>query len=588
MSCLFGYIGEPDIGLLDRMADILKHRCHYKWEKTKLALSPTHIVEMGRGIASWGAGTQLISHQKQKVVFGYSGVFFNVPGQNGQGLNTENPYFQRLLANPEMILSELEGAFIGVLTKGDCSFLVRDAAGVKVIYWTRNKKRLVFASEIKALFADRLVNRKLRTRSLPEYLTFSFVPGKNTMFEDIFELQPGNILKYHNGVVRTRRHFLFENFEATHSLSDTDFSGMVRTDLENSVDECCAISKKPPAVFVSGGIDSSAILALTAKKFPQMPIKTFSIHFGAQYANENDFISMIVNRYNTDHTWLEIKPKAFLKKMRHIIWCLDDPIGDPITIPNFLIAEKASKVADVVLNGEGGDPCFGGPKNIAMLLSLLYGPLPNETVENYLEKNYLLSYRKCFSDLSQLLNPDIIKASGGEEALYSIITPFIEAKTPRHFINKLMSINIRLKGANLILVKVDKMTSANQVLALPPLFSKKIIETSMMCPPELKLAGNIEKDVLKKAVEDVVPSPICLRPKSGMMVPVKFWFKGEMKRYAKRILSRKRINQLGIFNADYVHNLMNYDKSEIQSYRFGLKLWMLITFIHWYEQMLGE
>ncbi len=180
----------------------------------------------------------------------------------------------------------------------------------------------------------------------------------------------------------------------------------------------------------------------------------------------------------------------------------------------------------------------------------------------------------------------MLTESGGEDALTAIISPFLSSQTPRSFLNKLMTINIRLKGANLILVKVDKMSSANGLLALPPLFSKRIIETSMICPPDLKLAGNIEKNVLKRAVEDIVPTPIVLRPKSGMMVPVRFWFQGEMKRYARKVLSKKNVNRLGFFNPAYVRKLLNYDKEEIQSARYGLKLWMLITFMFWYEQMI--
>ncbi len=221
-----------------------------------------------------------------------------------------------------------------------------------------------------------------------------------------------------------------------------------------------------------------------------------------------------------------------------------------------------------------------------MMLASLYGPRPGLQDYGWLEDNYLRSYRKCYVDLEQVLDPAVMEESGGRDALKAIILPFMAGPRPRFFLNKLMTINMLLKGANLILVKVDKMTSANGVLALPPLFSRRVIETSMACPPGMKLHGNIEKWVLKRAVQQIVPSPIIRRPKSGMMAPVRFWLQGEMKRYARKILSKRSLRRVGYFNIPYVRKLLSYDKDEIQGARHGLKLRMLITFMLWHEQMI--
>ena len=178
-----------------------------------------------------------------------------------------------------------------------------------------------------------------------------------------------------------------------------------------------------------------------------------------------------------------------------------------------------------------------------------------------------------------------MQEAGGEEALIALLEPYFQASTPVDFVNKLMSINIRLKGANLILVKVEKMSAAHGLLALPPLFSRRIIETSMSCPPGVKLAGAVEKSVLKKAVQDLVPEAIIARPKSGMMVPVRFWFQGELREYGKKRLSRQQIQRGGLFNPDYVQRLLNYEMEGVPGLRHGLKLWMLMTFLLWHEQM---
>lgn len=581
MGAIFGYLGAPAPGLLNRMAGILGHRCQHGWELMQTGYGPELRAEIGHGLAPWAKEKQCWGDKAAQVAFAHSGVLFQSnPLFNTNGLYAHPP-------SPAEALAAMDGAFAGALAVNGQLYLVRDPAGVKALYWTRHGHRLVFASEIKALFADPKVARRMRPAALTEYLSFSFVPGENTMFADIHELQPGCVLTADTASVNVRRHFAFESQEPDPSdLASADhYVTSLRGELEASVAQCCRIRKSPPAVFLSGGIDSSAVCALAARACPETRLKTFSVHFGRRYANENAYVQMMVDRYRTDHTWLAIQPKQFLKQMAAIIWKLDDPIGDPITVPNYLLSQAGARVATVVLNGEGGDPCFGGPKNLPMMMARLYGPLPDDPPDTWLENHYLISYRKCFTDLKRLLSPELFRQAGGTAHLRAILSPFFHAPQPHHFLNKLMAINIRLKGANLILVKVDKMSSANGILALPPLFNRRIIETAMACPPQFKLHGNVEKWVLKQAVADIVPGPIVQRPKSGMMVPVRFWLQKEMRRYARRILSKRRLKNLGFFNPDYVRKLLRYDKAEIGSARYGLKLWMLITFVLWYEQM---
>lgn len=589
MSCLFGYCGPPANGLLAGMVALLAHRCPLGWERASSATVTGDVVEIGHGIATWNRESQLA--QRDQDLLGYGGVLFDTNALTGSG-DPKNRTADRLLASlgqeivVEPLLERLTGAFVLALSRGDSVYLVRDPAGVKVLYWTVRQGRLLFASEIKALFADSAVPRRMRAGALPEYLTFSFIPGAGTMFEGIEELQPGSILRFHLGQAAVRRHFHFEQLEAESPRPAEAYPALVRAALEQSVAECLAVSSNcTPAVFVSGGIDSSAVLAVAARQRPETPIPTFSVHFGAEYARENDFVQLMVDRYRTRHRWLEIRPAGFLEQMREIIWRLDDPIGDPVTVPNYLLAQAAAQVADVVLNGEGGDPCFGGPKNLPMLLARLYGPLPGESSAGWLERNYLRAFQRCYQDLNALLDPALLHEAGGDDALIAVPESFFQAAQPHDFINKLMAMNIRLKGANLILVKVEKMTAANGVLALPPLFSRRIIETSMLCPPRVKLEGAVEKSVLKKAVRDVVPNAIIARPKSGMMVPVRFWFQGDLRRYGQKLLARPNLQRCGFFNPDYVKRLLNYEMEGVPGLRHGLKLWMLITFLLWYEQM---
>ena len=586
MACLFGYYGPPAPELLARMAGLLGHRCPLGWEQINVAVDSHCRIEIGHGLAPWNRGSQLAHSATQAI--GYGGVLFNAEtiAWDRPGTGPAERLLHGLRHQPEPGLERLEGAFVLALAQDRACTLVRDPAGVKALYWTVQQGRLLFASEIKALFADPAAPRRMRPGALPEYLAFSFIPGPRTLFENIEELQPGSILHFADGQVRLRRHFRFEMLAAAVGDPNRNYPALVRSALEQSVAECLAVRpEQTPAVFLSGGIDSSAVLATACQQQPGVRFPTFSAHFGAEYARENQFVMLMVDRYRTDHHWLEIRPAGFLEQLREIIWILDDPIGDPVTVPNYLLARTAAELTPVALNGEGGDPCFGGPKNIPMLLARLYGPLPGEPAQGWLERNYLRSFQRGYQDLAEWLDPALLREAGGIEALTEWLEPWFNAPEPVDFVNKLMSINIRLKGANLILVKVDKMSSAHGLLALPPLFSRRIIETSMICPPGVKLAGTVEKSVLKQAVRDWTPEPIIARPKSGMMVPVRFWFRGEMRRYGRKLLSRSYLRRIGLFNPKYVEKLLAYQMDGVPGARHGLKLWMLITFLLWHEQM---
>jgi asparagine synthase (glutamine-hydrolysing) len=164
--------------------------------------------------------------------------------------------------------------------------------------------------------------------------------------------------------------------------------------------------------------------------------------------------------------------------------------------------------------------------------------------------------------------------------LDQVIRPFFEAPRPERFLDKLSSINIRLKGAHLILPKVERMLGAARIVPLSPLFSEAMVRLSFQMPSRLKLSGGVEKVVLKLAYEDQLPPEVIARPKSGMRVPVHFWFRGELKRYARKILNPRHVRRAGMFDPERVKQLLNYDTQEGPG-RYGIRLWMLITLEMW-------
>ena len=317
-----------------------------------------------------------------------------------------------------------------------------------------------------------------------------------------------------------------------------------------------------PVVFLSGGLDSSVVTAEVARQSRQ-PVRTFAIHFGRQYSNELQFARQVALEFGTEHEEVEISPKQAVARMREMVWRLDDPIGDPVTAPIFELAAHVSKNGITqVFNGEGGDPLFGGPKNLPMLLGHWYGGVNLQP--GFRERRYLEAYRRAYEELPHLLTPDF-QTQYSQDDLYAPLTPFLESEGP--FLHKLLA-------------KIERMLAASGVTPLSPMFTGDMIRLAFSSPPTAKLRHGIEKWLMKEAYRDILPPEIIARPQSGMRVPVHFWFKGPLRRNASSLLNRKSLQQSGIFNPDRVQQWLKYDIEQPNG-RYGLRLWMLLAFELW-------
>lgn len=480
----------------------------------------------------------------------------------------------------ENFFKEIEGSFVFSIydKKSKTFFVVRDQLGEKVVYYNYKDQILSYASEIKAIISLDHIKRTMNISSMEKYFIFSYVPGEETMIEGIYELLPAYYLKYSEDGLRKVCYWDLAQ-KINNQIDDDDLLISELKQLLNDSVKKRMPENEPIGLFLSGGIDSSLVAAI-AQKHREDKINTYSIYFGKEYPNELYYSSMVAEHIKSNHKIVEIKPKNFLNDMFNIIRCLDDPIGDPITVPNFLLAGIASKENKTVLNGEGGDPLFGGPKNIPMILSHLY----SNTETNYeLEKYYLKSYKKCYDIINSLFSDKLLSNLKRTERPEQFINKYLNGIETDSLLQKLMFLNTKLKGTHHILVKVDKMTSANNINAIAPIFTPDISQFSFQIPPNKKLNGRVEKYILKKSVEDILPHEVVYREKKGMMVPVKFWFQKDLKKYAKKILTKKNINEKGYFNYDFIKNLIDYNLDEHQKSHMGLKLWMIITFEIWHK-----
>ncbi len=277
---------------------------------------------------------------------------------------------------------------------------------------------------------------------------------------------------------------------------------------------------------LSGGIDSSLVVALASRL---RKVHTFSISFGPELRNELEWSSLVAKHCGAHHQVIVVGHEDVRRLFDTTVAALSEPNGDPLTVPNAMIFDAAAtKGFEVVINGEGGDPSFGGPKNAPMLLSELYAPATADSRE----RAYLHAHQKMYGELDQALCPEFLNLipKGGLEAL---VTPWFEDRRWPAFLNRLMAINIAWKGPGHILAKVEHLAARSGLKACSPLFDRRVVDLAFAIPAELKRNGPIEKYLLKEAVRDLLPTQIIERPKSGMMVPVEDWFQGPLKAFAK-------------------------------------------------------
>ena len=576
MGAIFGFTGAPDPARLTAMQTALAHRGN------DLASVSTATSTVGV-LPALSASEAAAAHARGMVTSGIGRSGDIVVALAGYLLaSSEVPSLsmlaERFGAEGVACLRPLRGAFVIAIVDHDQLIVVRDGGGVRTAYHLTHAGRRYFAVEPKAIVNTPGFARRIRPAAVAQYLSYSFLPGETTMLEGVHELLPGQWIDL--AAAQPTSHMYFD------VLARLDEGGAARSEAdwleEFRALHAAAVRERAPrgekvAVFLSGGLDSSVVTAELCKQHDGN-IQTFSIHFGPEHPNELSYAEAVAKRCGTEHHEVHLDPNQFLPRLRKIIWHLDDPIGDPITAPNFELAERVRKHARWAFNGEGGDPLFGGPKNIPMMLHHWYGGIERD--DSFRARMYLQSYRRSYEEWPVLMAPEWAKQVDAKRDLEDLLTPYFDATRPAGLLNKLSLINIKLKGAHLILPKVDRMTGASGLLTLSPLFDERLLQFSFAMPPTLKLCAGIEKIALKRAYQNDLPEQIIARPKSGMRVPVQQWFRGPLRAYAQEVLSEAAVAKAGIFDPKRVAKLLAYESEEGPG-RFGLRLWMLLTFELW-------
>lgn len=468
------------------------------------------------------------------------------------------------------VLASVAGPFaLGYLLRNGDLLLARDAIGHRSLFYAVKDGEVHFATSMRVL-AHAFAMTDPSLRDIAQFLSYAYVPGRNSLVRGLFELLPGEMLVSRSGVGIVSRRLFWDLPAEVREVRDEDEDRLLlRRKLEEEVFAAIPTGG-PVAASLSGGIDSSLVVAIAGKR---APVHTFSITFGEGHRDELSFSGMVAEHVGTEHTIVELSPASIAAHLDETIFAMNKPNGDPLTVPNALLFRTMADCLGpvVALNGEGGDPCFGGPKNIPMVLTALYARGEHPHVE---EQHYLRAHQKCFDDLGDLLSDDVL-SEVRRAPLEEDLTPWFQDERWPSLVNRLMAINVRFKGGHHILPKVDALSRPYGVIARSPLFSRGLVELAFQIPADRKLRGSVEKYLLKEAVRDLLPEAIVERPKSGMMVPVEAWFQGPL-----LTLARERILEglvpTKLFRRDTLEKLVSGKLRGLRP-RHGVKIWLLVT-----------
>lgn len=475
---------------------------------------------------------------------------------------------QLLRRHGPVFARSLDGAFAIVVAHGDRVIATRDAIGEVPLYALPAAGVTLLSDRMMPLLAHPLCARRVDPGGVVDYLACGFAPFTRTVAAGIERLAPGVAREIEAG--GTRDHAWHELGGSPVADNLEAATAALRTALDRAVARR-RVAGARDGLLLSGGLDSSLVGALVGGGLAS----SFSIAFGDEHRNELEHSAVMARHLGIAQHVVTITAADVMTRFNDTMRVIDEPIGDALTVPNVLVAEAARSEVDVVWNGEGGDPLFGGPKNLPLLAHLAYASFSARPPET----TYLAAYQKGYPEVLGDLNPDFAAAYADGAASEAMLRPHLEVALPS-YLDRLMHANLRLKGAGQILPKVHMVASSLGLRVRSPLFDRQLAELAFRLPSELKLQGSREKHVLKEAVRDVVPESIRERPKSGMLVPVNAWFRGPLSTWARELLLGRDARLMAVMRRDRVERLLRFQGGGGRGFH-GQRIWLLVTLEAW-------
>ena len=511
------------------------------------------------------------------------------------------------------LLGKIEGMFgFGIYDKRNRSVLLaRDRLGIKPLYYHVGEYGISFASEIKALLASGMFQPELETRAIHRFLTFGYLPGRETPLKNVFKILPGESLLIHEGNVTRNRYWELDfhasrfpgDFEDAVSELETGFSEAIRSHLRSDV---------PLGVLLSGGLDSSAVLA-EARQHVSNPMECFTVGFeGAGVPDERPYAQIAADEFDANLHQITVRPSEFFTFLPKYVHWMEELVCEPPAISLFALSSLASEHVKVVLSGEGGDECFAGYSNYRreLMIERIRGRLGElgsraasrlmpgflgrqarmlrDGIREPLSARYL-SRTTNRSGLFCFFKPEDFTAAYRRECSIEWSTSFLgdlwRKASGLSPLQAMLYVDTSTWLPDDLLVKADKMTMANSIELRVPLLDHKIVEFAATLPDEMKIHNGDSKAVFRALAKQTLPKKIVARRKAGFPIPYAEWFRTDLLQDVKTLLLGKDSRVQQIINPDAIARLI---ESHVRGESREKEIFCLIILDIWMREFLDQ
>lgn len=490
-------------------------------------------------------------------------------------------------------------------------FLARDRVGEKPLYYFKDSQRLIFSSEIKAILTNPAVPRCINPRGLVNFLAAGHSVAPETIYQSIYKLLPGHWLCMKDGGITISRYWDVGDdpyLPPGADRSEERLEGEILALLDDSV-RLRMLADVPVGAFLSGGVDSSAVVALM-QRHAKEPVKTFSVGFGIGGAyNELSDARRVATALGTEHHELNVEHCDLVDTLRTLVYHYDEPFGDPAGFPLYLLSRLAGEHVKVVLSGDGADELFGGYRRYSVdRLAGLYQYLPARLTQGVVAAlaDRLPRLRRLKRTLNtlpltdparryaawltifspemqaELLNDDLYACVADYDPawIYTEHYPALKAEAADH-LNRLMYADLKTLLVDAYLEKTDKATMACGIEARLPLLDHRLVELAFQIPSRYKVRGSRTKCIFKRAVSGLMDAEVLRRQKHGFSVPLDPWFRGDLKSFAFEVLLDESTRRRGYFNMGFVEQLWR-EHADCR-HVWDTQLWLLLNFELWHR-----
>jgi asparagine synthase (glutamine-hydrolysing) len=486
--------------------------------------------------------------------------------------------------------------------------LARDRLGKKPLHYAMLRDKLYFGSEIKAILAVAPELAELNSQALLQYLYFGYVPDPLTAFKGIHKLPPGHVLEFENGKISIRQYWDLPQYNTYIPNSEQE----CLEELEYRLLEATRIrliSDVPLGAFLSGGTDSSTIVALMARA-GSGPVKTFSIGFAQADFNETEYARVVARKFGTDHHEMILEPDV-VQTVEHLTGSLEEPFGDSSMLPTYYVSQMARRDVTVALSGDGGDEIFAGYDRYRVQTersifehvpqwarqfyrNQIFPRVPRNIRGRQFSYNVSLSWRERYLDSlsflpsfereTRLLSDDFRDLlRSGDDPQNALLRYFAKAPADDP-VSELLYVDTKTYMVGDILTKVDRMSMLNSLEVRSPILDHQVVEWVTSLPLELKLRGRTQKYILRKLAQRLgVPDEVLNRPKQGFALPLVHWMRNELKDMLM-ILLEPRTLERGYFEPNGVRKLMS--DHFVGRRELSARIWRLLMFELWHRNFL--